>query len=464
MTSLTLSTPAQKIIKTLQDNGFSAFVVGGAVRDLLLQKEVVNWDFTTDATPEELLKIFPDAYYNNQFGTVGITLENLEKHFSLTATEKKEIYEITTFRSEKGYTDRRHPDQVSWGKTIEEDLKRRDFTINTMALTIDKKTKKSKLIDLYHGQEDLKNKIVKTVGNPEERFQEDALRMMRAVRFSSTLGFLIEEETFSAIKKNYLLLKNISWERIRDELLKILASPFPYEGVLNLKKTGILSLVLPEVEKCFGVEQKSLKRHHIYDVGTHLLLSLKECPNPDPIVRFATLLHDIGKAATIKKLPSGVITFYNHEIVGARMIKGIIYRLRLSREQREKLWTLVRWHQFSVDEHQTDSAIRRFIRRVGVENIKDMIDLRIADRLGGGVQTATSWRLRLYMKKIIDVQTHTPSVKDLKVNGNDVMQTLQIKPGPKVGKILDKLFKEITEDPSINERELLLKKIIDLNK
>lgn len=463
MITFKLPIVVNRVLQTIQDKGFLAYLVGGSVRNLLLNKEVINWDFTTDATPQQLMKIFPDAFYNNQFGTVGITLENLEKQFNLAISGSKNVFEITTFRSERGYSDQRHPDEVTWGKTIEEDLKRRDFTINAMALSVNP-TKDYSLIDLYDGRADLENKVIRTVGDPAERFNEDALRIMRAIRFSSELGFAIEEKTFAAIKDHHALLQKISWERIRDELLKILAAPFPYEGMLNLKKTGILSYVLPEVEQCFGIEQKSPGRHHIYDVGTHLLLSLKECPNQDPIVRMATLLHDMGKAATYKKLASGTITFYSHETVGARMIKEIAFRLRLSKQQREKLWTLVRWHQFSVDEHQTDSAIRRFIRRVGQENLKDMIDLRIADRLGGGVQTATSWRLKLYMKKIIDVQKHTPSVKDLKVNGNDVMQVLKIKPGPKIGKILNELFKEITQDPGKNEKPFLLQRIKELNK
>ncbi|MCL5676256.1 MAG: CCA tRNA nucleotidyltransferase [Patescibacteria group bacterium] len=473
MTNISLPESALKIIATLQKHGFETWAVGGSVRDTLLGKKTYGWDFTTSATPEQIQKLFPNSFYDNKYGTVGVSLKHLKEQFpDVFIEDENDIYEITTFRSEKGYSDKRHPDKVSWGQTLEEDLKRRDLTVNAIAMglyitthgrdlqdTFQVVDNKYVFVDFFGGQKDLKDKIIKAVGDANARFNEDALRMMRAIRFASELGFTIEPKTFSAIKNNAKLISSISWERIRDELLKILASPFPYEGVMFLHQTGLLKEILPELENCFGVDQKSPGRHHIYDVGTHSLLSLKNCPSKDPVVRLATLLHDIGKAKTCRVLPSGTITFYNHETAGARLVKEISERLRLSKEQKNKLWILVRWHQFTVDEHQTDSAIRRFIRRVGIDLIQDMVDLRIADRLGGGLQTATSWRLRLYQKRIIDVQKHTPSVKDLKVNGNDVMQVLQIKPGPKVGEVLEKLFQEITEEPAKNQRELLLKRI-----
>lgn len=463
MTNISLPEPALKIISVLQNKGFEVWAVGGSVRDTLLGKKTHGWDFTTKATPEQIQKLFPNSFYDNTFGTVGISLKHLNEQFpDLVVDDENDVYEITTFRSEEGYSDKRHPDKVSWGKTLEEDLKRRDFTINAIALSV--KNNQEIIVDLFGGQEDLKNKLLRAVGNPNERFQEDALRMIRAIRFAAEHGFTIEEKTLAAISQNANLIAQISWERIRDELLKILKSPFPYEGMIFLRQTGLLKIILPELEDCFGVEQKSPGRHHIYDVGSHSLLSLKNCPSADPIVRLATLLHDIGKTKTYRVLPNGTITFYNHEVVGARLVDKISQRLRLSKEQQDKLWTLVRWHQFTVDEHQTDSAIRRFIRRVGVDKIQQMIDLRIGDRLGGGIQMATSWRLRLYMKRIIDVQKHTPSVSDLKIDGNDVMKILKIKPGPKVGKILNKLFAEITESPEKNKKEYLTKRILELNK
>lgn len=446
MTTYKLPPPAQKILEILKKAGFEAYTVGGSVRDMIMNRPTKNWDFTTNATPTEILKVFKEGFYNNIFGTVGVPQES------------GEIYEITTYRTEESYTNRRHPDIVKWGKDLREDLARRDFTINALAF------EGKKLIDPFQGQKDIENKIIRAVGEPQKRFQEDALRLLRAIRIASEIGFLIEEKTFAAIKKNASLIKKISGERIREEIFKILATSFPADGFSLLRNSGLLAKILPELEKCFGVPQKSPGRHHIYDVGTHSLLSLKNCPSENPSVRFATLLHDVGKPVVFKKDEKGLITFYNHEVISSSIIRNIANRLHLKRQDREKLTTLVRWHQFTVDEFQTDSAIRRFIRRVGQENIKDIFDLRIGDRLGGGCLTATSWRLKKFMQRTIEVQKHTPQVTDLKINGDDVMRILGIRPGPKVGKILTALFNEITQDPQKNEREYLLKKIKQVSK
>lgn len=434
----------EQIIKKFEKEGFEIYVVGGAVRDLLTDKEVYDWDFTTNATPEEMLKIFPDAFYDNKFGTVGIADES-----------SKNPYEITTFRKEYGYSDTRRPDKVEWGKSLEEDLSRRDFTINAMALG------NKGIIDLYDGQKDLKDKVIRTVGDPNERFSEDALRMMRAIRIASELGFTIEDKTFVGIQKNATLINKIAKERVKDELFKILKSPNPYDGIFLLRESGLLAEILPELEKTFGVEQKSPQRHHKYDVGTHLLYSLKECRSKDPVVRFATLLHDIGKPQTYKKLSTGVITFYNHEMVGTKIVSNIADRLKLSKKEKEKLVTLVRWHQFSVTEMQTDSAIRRFVKNVGLENIQDMLDLRVADRLGSGARE-TSWRLEDFKKRIEEVQKEPFSVKDLKIDGNDVMKELNLKPGPKIGEILEKLFNEVVEKKVENKKGVLLESLKSL--
>jgi len=370
------------------------------------------------------------------------------------------IYEVTPYRREGEYKDFRHPNDVVWAKTIEEDLRRRDFTINAMAL---KKNGKDdyEVIDPFGGQKDLDKKIIRAVGNAHDRFSEDALRMMRAIRIAAELGFTIEEETLEAIKKNAPLINKIAKERVKEELFKLLGSPNPYEGMLLFRNSALMQEVLPEMEKCFGVEQKSPGRHHIYDVGNHLLMSLKECKSTDPLVRFATLIHDIGKPATYKKLPTGVITFYNHEVISTKIAKNIAERLRFSNKEAEKFITLIRWHQFTVDERQTDSAIRRFIRNVGKENISDMITLRIADRLGGGARE-TSWRLEEFKKRLIEVQKEPFTVRDLKIDGNDVMKELNLKPGPKVGEILNTLFEEVVEKKLPNEKPELLKRLKDL--
>ncbi len=435
--------------------GYQIYLVGAAVHNLLTgKKKIENCDFTTNATPPEIQKLFPDSFYDNQFGTVGITLDAVTP-----STKKEEVYEITTYRTEFGYSDLRHPDQVQWGKTLEEDLSRRDFTINAMVIGPNKKGQ-LELIDLFNGQKDLKNKVIRAVGNPEDRFNEDALRMIRAIRIAGQLSFTIEENTLKAIQKNASLIKKISPERIRDELFKILESNYPADGFQLLFSSGLLQHLLPELIKGYGLKQA---RHHLYDVWTHSLNSLRKCPSKDLLVRLATLLHDVGKPI-VAKGKGEQRTFYNHEVVSANIARNIAETLHFKKEEREKLVTLVRWHQFSVDEHQTDKAMRRFIRRVGKENIKDMIDLRIGDRLGGGCKTATSWRLRLFLKKVADVQKHTPSVSDLKVNGHDVMKLLKIKPGPQVGKILNQLFEEILDNPALNKRSHLLKRIKELGK
>ncbi|MFC1647176.1 CCA tRNA nucleotidyltransferase [Patescibacteria group bacterium] len=449
---------AQEIINSLEKNGYQAYAVGGSVRDLLMKKGTNGWDFTTNAKPEEILNLFPDSFYDNSFGTVGIKIYNDElsaaSHQSSDEIHRKpiDIYEVTTYRSEDKYDDLRHPDKISWGKSLEEDLSRRDFTINAIAYNGEK------IIDPYDGQKDLKNKIIRTVGAPDKRFGEDALRIMRAVRIASELGFMIEEKTLTSVKKHAKLISSISAERVRDELFKILKSPYPADGILLLKSSNLLSQILPELNDAFQVGQKSPKRHHIYDVGTHSVMALKHCPSTDPIVRLATLLHDIGKVKTVKKTADGVVTFYNHEIVSARMAKNIARRFRMSRNQTDLLYTLVRWHQFSVDERQTDSAIRRIIRRVGIENLENMLALRIGDRLGGGARE-TSWRLELFKKRLKDVQVQPFSIPDLKVNGQDVMDELGIKPGPKVGIVLNEIFKLVDEDKLSNERKILMEKI-----
>lgn len=434
----------QEILEKFDKAGYEIYIVGGAVRDVLMGRIVNDWDFTTNATPEEIQKVIPDGFYDNQFGTVGLVVEGFEKPF-----------EITTYRTEQGYEDYRHPTKIVWGKSLEDDLSRRDFSINAMAIKLPITNLQFTIVDPYKGQEDIENKLIRAVGNPDERFSEDALRMMRAVRIASDLGFTIEEDTFEAIKKNAPLIQKIAKERIKEELFKLLKSPNPYEGIINLKDSGLMEEILPEMIKCFGVEQKSPGRHHVYDVGTHLLMSLKNCKSEDPVTRFATMIHDIGKPQTYRKLESGVITFYNHEMVSNRIAENIADRLKFSKKEKDKFTILVRWHQFTVDEHQTDSAIRRILRNVGLENMEEMLTLRVADRLGGGA-TETSWRLEEFKQRLVEVQKQPFSVKDLKIDGNDVMKELDLTPGPKVGEILEKLFEEVVEKKVENEKEKLL--------
>jgi len=468
-----------EIYKKFISADFEAYLVGGCIRNLLLKKNVKDWDFTTNATPEQILKLFPDGFYDNKFGTVGIpvilgseaTPESLRALHDMgdsgqARMTQKIIAEVTTFRTEHGYSDRRRPDIVKWGKRIEEDLARRDFTVNAIAVTIAVKLERPpqgwtyKTIDPFNGQEDLKNKIVRAVGDAKQRFKEDALRLIRAIRIATEHEFTIEKKTWNEIVKDSKLIKEVSGERIRVELLGILASNHPYDGIMLLKNSSLLQYILPELLEGVGVSQVRPGRHHTSDVYTHNLLSLKLCPSADPIVRSATLLHDVGKPRVAGKDENGLVTFYNHEIVGARMAREICDRLHFSKKDRDKIVNLIRWHMFTVDEKITDAAVRRFIRRIGAENVKDMMDLRIGDRLGGGTQTAESWRLKLFKKRIEDQLKPAPfSINDLVIDGHDVMRELNIKPGPKVGKLLQKVFEEVDEDLSKNNREYLLKRV-----
>jgi tRNA nucleotidyltransferase/poly(A) polymerase len=442
-----------RIYRTLGKNGFEAYFVGGSVRDLILKRKIKDWDMTTNATPEQILKIFSDGFYDNQFGTVGIPVKiGNEDH----------IAEVTTFRTEHGYKDKRHPEKVAWGKTLEEDLSRRDFTINAIALKIGEK-EVFELIDPYAGEKDLNKKILKAVGDPNIRFKEDALRLLRAARIATELRFKIEDSTWKKVIEDAPLIKHISAERIRTELLRILASENPYEGIILLKDSGLLDFILPELLEGIDVSQVRPGRHHKTDVFTHNVLSLKFCPSTDPIVRFAALIHDVGKPRVATKDKEGLVIFHNHEVAGAKMAGEICDRLKFSRKEREKIVTLIRWHMFSVNENQTDAAIRRFIRKIGVENVKDMMDLRVGDRLGGGTQTAESWRLKLFKEKIEQQLKPAPfSINDMVIDGNDIMESLQIKPGPRVGEILQKLFEEVDEDLSKNNKEYLLNRIKEL--
>jgi tRNA nucleotidyltransferase (CCA-adding enzyme) len=435
----------KNILEKFSKAGYQIYIVGGAVRDLLMDREVHDYDFTTDANPEEILKLFPEGFNDNKFGTVGIPTDG-------------QVYEVTTMRKEGNYADHRHPVEVGWTNKLEEDLARRDFTINSIAMAKD-----GSLVDPYNGQQDIKDGLIRAVGEPEKRFQEDALRLMRAVRIATQLNFDIEKETFQAIQKNAVLIEEVANERIRDELFKLLGSVNPYIGIIKLREAGILQIILPELERNFGIVQEGPKHDRVYDIGEHSLLSLKHAPSSDPLVRLAALLHDVGKADTFKTDSTGNVTFYNHDVVGGAIVRKIAKRFNISKKQTDKLYNLVRWHLFTVDENQTDSAIRRFIKNVGVENIEDMMAVRVGDRLGGGTAKAVSWRMEKYSERIKEVLKKPFSISDLKINGADVMGELNIKPGPRVGQILSTLFEEVLEDSSKNTKEYLFERVKQLD-
>jgi len=444
-----------EVVEKLKENGFEAYIVGGCVRDFLIGVEPEDWDVTTNAKPEEIMKIFPKSFYENRFLTVTVLTESENPKL-------KEI-EITTFRKEAKYTDKRHPDFVGFAKTLEEDLARRDFTVNAMALKIE--NGKLQIVDLFKGKEDLKNKIIRAVGDPRERFSEDALRMMRAVRFSVTLGegWEIDEKTEEAIKENAFWISAISKERIRDEFLKIIMSERAAEGIEKMRKLGLLKYIIPELEEGYKVTQN---KHHIYDCYEHYLRSLDFAAKKgfNVYVRLAALFHDIGKPRT-KKGEGPNATFYGHEIVGAKMTAQILNRLKFPKKDIEKIVKLVRYHLFYYNPGEVgESSVRRLLRKVGKENIEELLQVRMADRIGSGVPKAEPYKLR-HLRYMIEKVSRDPiSVKMLKVDGNDVMEILKIKPGPKVGQILHILLEEVINDPKKNEENFLKKEIERLGK
>ena len=450
----------KSVIDKFKKKGFEAYIVGGCVRDFLRGVDPEDWDVTTLARPEEIQKIFPESFYENKFLTVTIQTESKNQRL-------KEI-EITTYRKEAKYTDKRHPDEIKFAKTIEEDIARRDFTVNAIALKItEARPLRTEIVDPFRGQEDLKNKIIRAVGNPEERFNEDALRMMRAVRFTVTLDgsaiWRIEEKTTQAIKKNSPWLRAISRERIRDEFLKIIMAERAADGIELLRELGLLKYILPELGEGYKVTQN---KHHIYECYEHALFSLKYAAQKhfNKYVRLAALLHDIGKPR-VKKGEGPDATFYGHEIVGAKMTIQILNHLKFPKKDIEKIAKLVKYHLFYYNPGEVgDASVRRLLRQVGPENMEELLQVRMADRIGSGVPKAEPYKLR-HLKYVIEKVSRDPiSVKMLKVNGNDVMKILGIQPGPKIGNVLDVLLGHALEDPKKNDKEFLEKEIKKLGK
>lgn len=440
------------VIEKLKNKSFEAYIVGGCVRDLLNKVKPEDWDVTTSASPKEIQKLFPKSFYENKFLTVTVKTGSSDPKL-------KEI-EVTTFRKEAKYTDKRHPDEVKFAKTLEEDLGRRDFTVNAMAIDC-----KLKIVDPFNGQKDLERKLIRAVGKSEERFSEDALRMMRGVRFATTLGegWQIEEKTAKTIKKNSPWLKFVSKERIREELMKIIMAERASEGIELLRKLGLLKYIIPELEEGFGVSQN---KHHIYECYEHSLRSLDYAAKKkfNKYVRLVALFHDIAKPRT-KRGEGSDATFYGHEVVGAKMTAQILNRLKFPKKEIEKIIKLVRYHLFyyNVDEVK-DHSVRRLVRQVGPENMEELLQVRMADRIGSGVPKAEPYKLR-HLKYIIEKVSQDPiSVKRLKISGNEIIKILKIKPGPKIGQILDILLGYVLADPKKNKKEFLEKEIKKLGK
>jgi tRNA nucleotidyltransferase (CCA-adding enzyme) len=451
------------VTKTLQDKGFESYLVGGCVRDLLLGKVPKDWDITTNAHPEQVDEAFPDlkAVYENSFGTVTIiNIPRNETDRDVTyETLKIESAQITTYRSEGDYSDNRRPDSVTYETSLEKDLERRDFTMNAIAFDLFNKS----LIDPYKGQNDIKDKTIRCVLYPETRFEEDALRMMRAVRFSTTLTFAIAQETFAAIISKAKLLEKISQERIRDECIKIILSDSPAAGIDLLQKTGLLHYIAPEFEEGIGCEQKGA---HIYDVYDHLLHALQHAADKrfSLAIRLTALFHDIGKPATRRyDQTKDKYTFFGHEVVGARMTKKILERMKFSRETIDLVVKLVRNHMFFSDTEQiTLSAVRRVIQKVSPENIWLLMQVRECDRVGMKKAEAP-YRLRKYHAMIEEALRDPISVSQLGIDGAYLMGTLHMKPGPRMGWILHALLEEVLDNPALNTTEQLHERALDLD-
>ena len=442
-----IPTEVQEVAKTLENKGFEAYLVGGCTRDLFLGKTPKDWDLTTDAHPEQIQALFPEHYANNDFGTVGIKTESED--------DSLKIIEVTPYRSEGTYSDARRPDQVTFGVSLEEDLKRRDFTFNALAYRITT----GDLVDLFGGAEDLKAKRLKAVGNADERFAEDALRMMRAVRLAAELECVIESETLAAILKNSQQLSRISIERVAGEFLRIIASPTPMQGMVFLEKLDLLQQFIPEFTDSIGCEQGGI---HAYDVWEHLLRTLQAAADKDFTLemRLAALFHDIAKPATRREGGKNKqYTFFGHEVVGARMTKKILERLKLPRELVDEVVNLVRWHMFFSDPDEiTLAAVRRTIVRIGEDNIDNLLNLRVCDRIGTGRPKEQPFRFRKY-KAMVDEALRDPiSVKLLKINGDRIMDITGEKPGNKLGYVLHALLEEVLENPALNTEEHLEKR------
>lgn len=460
-TSFSIPTEVSHVTKTLENKGFKAYLVGGCVRDLILGRTPKDWDVTTDATPEQIISSFPHTFYENNYGTVGVVNDTTE-HESLKTVE------VTPFRLESEYSDKRRPNSVSFSTKIEDDLKRRDFTINALALKIEEESGGSfigNLIDLFEGQNDLKERIIRTVGDAHERLSEDALRIMRAVRISAELGFGIEKETLLALKTHTNLLGHIAKERIRDEFIRIIMSDKPMDALILCRKLGIIKFIAPELEESYGIEQNQA---HSYDVWEHLIRTAQHSADKKyPLdIRLAALFHDVGKPATRRfSRETNQFTFYGHEVVGARMVEKILKNLNFPTKTIENVVKLVRWHMFFSDTEQiTLSAVRRMVSNVGKEHIWNLMNVRICDRIGTGRPKENPYRLRKYRAMIEEALRDPISVGMLKIDGKRVMEITAMPPNPKIGLILNALLEEVLENPKLNTSEYLETQTLELVK
>ena len=454
----------QSVARILSKEGYDVYLVGGAIRDIVMGKVPHDFDLATNALPDEMLELFPKAVSTGaKFGTVIALVKD-------SSGENVEV-EVTTFRSEAEYIDGRWPSKVEFVDDIYRDLGRRDFTFNAMALDLSSDEldgqeveREWEIYDPFAGITDINLKLIRAVGTPIERFKEDGLRAFKACRMASQLGFEIEEETFNAIKESLPVAKQVSMERIRDEFMKLLLnSPKPSKGIDLMRQTGLLNIFLPELLEGYGVEQKL---YHAHDVYTHSLLS---CDMAEDSVKLAALLHDIAKPRT----DMGNGHFYGHDIVDVEMVDTIMKRLKFSKSEIERVKTLVKNHMFYYPHSQqelrkseeeklllsqwSDSAVRRFLNRVGEENVEDLFKLRIADATSNPNSPFQPEEVTELQKHISKVRAQDMALKitDLDIRGED-LKSIGVKPGPQMGSILKRLLDVVIEDPLMNTKEKLL--------
>jgi tRNA nucleotidyltransferase (CCA-adding enzyme) len=432
--------PVVEIVQRLNDQGHRAWVVGGCIRDLLRGKEVSDWDIATSALPGEVKKVF------------GRVIPTGIQHGTVTVLHKGEAYELTTLRGEGAYSDGRRPDEVYFVRDIEEDLARRDFTVNAIAFD----PVGGRMVDPFGGVDDMEAGILRAVGDPRERFGEDGLRVLRGARFVATLELELEPATEKAITKELDTFAKVSKERVRDEWIKTMKAQRPSRAFEVMRRTGILKVTYPELLDQVGCEQN---KWHAYDVWNHTLETL-DASEGGPIVRLAALLHDVGKPATREHSDkTDDWTFYNHERVGAKMADRWLREYRFSNDERSDIVHLVRHHLICYSPEWSDAAVRRFLRRIGKEHVDRLLELGRADALGKGrpvdPELAALAELRDRIEEVV-AKGEALSTRDLPVGGKDVMDRLGVAPGPIIGQVLDALLERVTDDPSLNDRERLL--------
>ncbi len=424
------------LMERLWAHGHAAYVVGGSVRDSLLGRQAQDWDLATDARPDRLLAVFPGAVYENQFGTVAVR-------------EGDATHEVTTFRTDHEYADFRRPHRVEFGDDVRLDLARRDFTVNAIAWGREADAPANVLVDPFDGLADVGRMVLRAVGDPDARFAEDALRMVRAVRLAAVRELTIEPATLAAIREHAALAAHVSGERVSAELEKLLASPRPSIGLRLMADTGLLDVLLPELAAQRGVPQNKIEGEDLLD---HTLRSVDAVPVDQPVVRLAALLHDVGKPGTVDDGP-----FRGHEVVGAELAEKVLERLRTPRTATERVVRLVRHHMFTYERDWGDAGVRRFIQRVGIDAVDDLFALREADNVGSGVPAEAHGLDELRAR--VDAELAASVVLDrsrLAVRGDDLMAELGLPAGPRLGRILDELLERVIAEPRLNDRATLL--------